>query len=217
MKHSDLAPSGAKRRRGVTAIVLAAGESKRMGQPKMLLPWGGSTVLGHVLEVLKKAGIEDLLVVTGGAREQVEAVARESAARTVFNADYARGEMLSSIQAGLRELTLPPPPLRDRKGVEAALIVLGDQPQVEERSVRAVLAAYRQSKSNLVVPSYRMRRGHPWLAARPLWDEILHMQPPQTPRDFLNRHAAEIEYVIVESRSVIEDLDTPEDYLHSRP
>jgi CTP:molybdopterin cytidylyltransferase MocA len=62
-----------------------------------------------------------------------------------------------------------------------------------------------------------MRRGHPWLAARPLWSEILQMQSPQTPRDFLNRHAAQIEYVIVESRSVIEDLDTPEDYLKSRP
>jgi molybdenum cofactor cytidylyltransferase len=207
----------------ITAIVLAAGESKRMGRPKMLLPWGDSTVLGRVLAVLRAAEVDDILVVTGGAREQVEAIAREHDAPTIFNADYARGEMLSSIQAGLRFLASPLS-LKGRGAggegqdeAEAALLVLGDQPQLEERSVRAVVGAYRTSKADLVIPSYQMRRGHPWLAARPLWSEILQMQSPQTPRDFLNRHAAQIEYVIVESRSVIEDLDTPEDYLKSRP
>ncbi len=206
----------------ITAVVLAAGESKRMGQPKMLLPWGGSTVLGHVLTVLQAAEVDDILVVTGGAREQVEAVAREHNARTVFNADYARGEMLSSIQMGLRLLISPLSPSGRGVGgegqgeVDAALLVLGDQPQVQEGSVRAVLAAYRRSQSNLIVPSYQMRRGHPWLAARPLWDEILQMQFPQTPRDFLNRHAAEIEYVNLDTSTILADLDTPEDYLKSR-
>ncbi|MEW6028350.1 MAG: nucleotidyltransferase family protein [Chloroflexota bacterium] len=224
----------------ITAIVLAAGESKRMGQPKMLLPWGESTVLGRVLAVLRAAEVDDILVVTGGAREQVEAVARANGARTVFNADYARSEMLGSIQTGLRNLTLPPPPLRGtspkseigipvrkpnkaigfgggREGVDAALLVLGDQPQVEESSVRAVLTAYRKSVSNLVVPSYRMRRGHPWLVARPLWDEILRMKSPHTPRDFLTARAAGIEYVNLDTPTILADLDTPEDYLNSRP
>ncbi len=194
----------------ITAIVLAAGESKRMGQPKMLLPWGDSTVLGQILQTLKKANIADILVVTGAARIPVEKICAAYETTVVHNPHYANGEMLLSLQTGLRAL-------REKTSAEAALLVLGDQPQVEERSVRAIVRAYHTSNADLVIPSYQMRRGHPWLVARPLWSEILQMQSPQTPRDFLNRHAAQIEYAIVESRSVIEDLDTPEDYLKSRP
>jgi len=107
--------------------------------------------------------------------------------------------------------------LREKTSAEAALICLGDQPQVEERSVRAVASRFVETRARLVVPSYRMRRGHPWLAARPLWDEILQMNPQQTPRDFLNRHASKIEYANVDTPSILSDLDTLEDYLKSRP
>ena len=62
-----------------------------------------------------------------------------------------------------------------------------------------------------------MRRGHPWLVASPLWEEILAMRAPESPRDFLNRHAAEIEYVNLNDPSILADLDTPDDYLKSRP
>ena len=98
----------------------------------------------------------------------------------------------------------------------AALICLGDQPQVEERSVRKICNAFLTSKSKIVVPSYQMQRGHPWLVARPLWDELLTLKSPKTPRDFLRKNARSIQYVIVETQSVIADLDTPEDYLKSK-
>jgi len=97
------------------------------------------------------------------------------------------------------------------------LIGLGDQPQVQERSVRSVLDEYRKSGAALVVPSFQMRRGHPWLVARPHWDEILRMRSPASLRDFLNRHADEIHYVELDNQSILQDLDTPEDYLKSRP
>ncbi|MBN1451983.1 MAG: nucleotidyltransferase family protein [Anaerolineales bacterium] len=191
----------------ITALILAAGQSKRMGRPKMLLPWGKTTVLGQVIEVFKAAGIEDILVVTGGAREQVDTLIGNSA-RTVFNPNFAEGEMLSSLQVGLAEV---------RSEVEALLVGLGDQPQVQERSVRLVVEEYATSGSPLIVPSFQMRRGHPWLVARPYWDEILRMSPPETPRDFLNRHTSEIRYVEVNDPGILKDLDTPEDYLKSRP
>jgi molybdenum cofactor cytidylyltransferase len=192
----------------ISAIILAAGESKRMGQPKMLLPWGETTVLGQVLSVLQSAGVEDIVTVTGGFREQVEAVAKGHGSRVVFNKDYADNEMLSSIQCGLWAL---------KAEAEVALICLGDQPQVQERSVRRVRETFENGKSRLVVPSYQMRRGHPWLVARPLWEEILTMKSPQSPRDFLNAHAKEIEYVEVDNPSILQDLDTPEDYLKFKP
>lgn len=199
----------------ISAIILAAGESKRMGQPKMLLPWGNGTVLTHVISVFREAGVEDILVVTGGAKEQVEGLVAGLGVRTVFNEAFQTGEMLSSIQCGIRNLT--PPPLSSKEMGAAALIGLGDQPQVQAGSVRKVCEAFLETKSSLVVPSYQMRRGHPWLAARPLWEELLKMKPPQSPRDFLNTHREEIYYVTVDDPDILADLDTPQDYSKFKP
>lgn len=202
----------------ISAIILAAGQSKRMGQPKMLLPWGNGTVLTHVLSVFREADVEDILVVTGGAREQVDELVANLRVRTVFNEAFQTGEMLSSIQCGIRALAPPPlsqsplGTLRGERGAAAVLIGLGDQPQVQTGSVRNVCEAFLETKSNLIVPSYRMRRGHPWLIAHPLWDELLRMTPPQSPRDFLNAHAADIHYVNVDDPNILADLDTPEEY-----
>jgi len=104
----------------------------------MLLPWGETTVLGQVISTFKDAGVDHILVVTGGARERVEALVGDSA-RTVFNPKYAEGEMLGSVQVGLAGL---------KPEVEAVLIGLGDQPQVQERSVQLVLDKYRKSRAS---------------------------------------------------------------------
>lgn len=203
----------------ISAIILAAGESKRMGQPKMLLKWGNTTILEHVISVFANAGVENIVVVTGSAREEVEKIV--SAAQTmypvhsVFNEGFYEGEMLSSIQCGLRGFT--PPTLSHKEREAAALIALGDQPQVRERSVRRVCEMFKETGSPLVVPSYHMRRGHPWLVERSLWDEILAMRAPQTPRDFLNAHAEEIRYVEVDDAGILADLDTPEQYRAHKP
>jgi molybdenum cofactor cytidylyltransferase len=191
----------------IAALILAAGQSKRMGQPKMSLLWGDTTVLGKVIATFTAAGVDEIIVITGGDRKRVEGLVGNSA-RTIFNPDFAMGEMLSSVQMGLAGLN---------PEVEAALIGLGDQPQVQEGSVRAVLDEYRKSRASLVVPSFQMRRGHPWLVARSYWGEILSMRSPVSLREFLNRHATEIRYVAWEDSSILQDLDTPEDYLKSRP
>ena len=196
----------------ISAIILAAGQSKRMGQPKMLLPWANLTVIEQVISVFANAGIKDVLVITGGAHEQIQEIILKCSenypVRNAYNKDYENGEMLSSIQCGLRYMT--------ENAVEAAMIGLGDQPQVQEGSVRSVRDAFLQTESPLVVPSFRMRRGHPWLVARPLWGEILEMSPIQTPREFLNTHAKEIHYVDIDSHSILADLDSPEDYHAAR-
>ncbi len=186
-----------------------------MGQPKMLLPWGDVTVLERVVMVFAKAGVDDILVVTGAVREQVEEVVnvckeKKYPVRSVHNTAYASSEMLESIQCGVRVLAA-----EERCG--AAMIGLGDQPQVEERSVRIVAEAYLRTKSPLVVPSFEMRRGHPWLIARALWQELLEMNASQTPRDLLNRHAQEIMYVEAHTASILADMDTPEEYRRWRP
>ncbi len=193
----------------ITAIVLAAGLSRRMGQPKMLLPWGETTVLKHVIGTLFAAGLEEILVISGGEHAKVEAeISGMARVRAAFNPEHEHGEMLSSIQHGLREM---------KAEAEAALICLGDQPQIEERSVRLVCEELSKSRASLIVPSYRMRRGHPWIMARKWWNEFLELRAPQTPRDFLNAHSGEIHYVNMDTPGIIEDLDTPEDYLKYKP
>ena len=191
----------------ISAIILAAGQSKRMGQPKMLLPWGDKTVLGNVIVTFREAGLQDILVVTGGDRERVEALVGDSA-RTVYNSEFSRGEMLRSVQVGMAEFN---------PETEAMLIALGDQPQVQAESVRAVIEGYRESKATIVIPSFQMRRGHPWLIDKKHWIEIQQMKSPRTLRDFINTHANEIYYVSVGDNSILQDLDTPEDYLKSKP
>jgi molybdenum cofactor cytidylyltransferase len=197
----------------ISALILAAGQSRRMGQPKLLLPWGNVTVLEQVVSVFARAGLEDILVITGGAHQQVQELILKCGenypVRSAFNEQFADGEMISSLQCGLKVLA--------SESIGAAMIGLGDQPQIQEGSVRAVRDAFLASKSPLIVPSYQMRRGHPWLVARPLWAEILAMRATLTPRDFLTPHAKDIHYVNLISSSILADLDTPEDYQMARP
>lgn len=193
----------------VSAVILAAGESRRMGQPKLLLPWGKTSVLGQVIETLSAAALAEMVVVTGGWRSAVEAEAAHLAqrwpVRTVFNPNYAGGEMLSSVQCGLR--ALPPE-------CEAALIALGDQPQMQAWVVRKVVEAFAQGGAALVIPSWRSRRGHPVLVARTFWNEILALSPPHTLRDLFTR--LPITYVEGDE-SILSDLDTPDAYMRQKP
>jgi len=191
----------------ITAIILAAGESKRMGEPKMLMPWGRSTVLQTVISTFQAADVKNILLVTGGAREQVERLVGKTV-QTIYNDDYKKSGMLGSIQLGLRA---------KMREASAALICLGDQPQVEEGSVRSVCDTFLKTRSSLVVPSYQKQRGHPWLVARALWDEILLMREPDTMRNFLNKHISEIQYVESGTPTILQDVDTPEDYLKYKP
>ncbi len=197
----------------ISAIILAAGESKRMGEQKLLMKWGKSSVIEHVIRVYSNAGVDEIVVITGSHRNEIENVISATKVnhpvKSVFNENFSSGEMLSSIQCGLRELQVG---LAD-----AALIGLGDQPQVREGTVRLVCEAFRQIKSPIVVPSFNMRRGHPWLIARELWNDLLELDTHQTPRVFLTRHQEKIHYVDAGNASILADLDTPEEYRESRP
>lgn len=190
-----------------SAIILAAGMSRRMGTPKMILPWGGTSVLGQVAATLAAAhpAIE-IVIVSGGARELVGAeiarLAESLPVREVFNPAFDSGEMLSSLQAGLR--ALPASAL-------ATFIALGDQPQGKASTARELLSAFEARGARILVPSYKSRRGHPWLLRRDLWPEVLALRAPHTMRDFLNQHSAEIIYTEAD-QSVLQDLDTLEEY-----
>lgn len=197
----------------IAAVVLAAGLSQRMGRPKLVLPWGDTTVIGRVVQVLEKSGIAEIRVITGSAREEVTAALRGTSAVPVFNPRFREDRMDLSLCVGLRSLP---------GETEAAVVALGDQPHIRVATVRSVLAQYRQGDHQIISPSYKDRegklhRGHPWLIARALWDGVCSLQDNQTLRDFLDAHIDRTFFIPVEDPSILEDLDTPEDYHRSRP
>jgi molybdenum cofactor cytidylyltransferase len=192
----------------ISAIVLAAGQSKRMGQQKMLLPWGKTTVIGQVVSTLNMAGINDIHIVIGGSQTFLKNVLKNYKVDFLFNKDFKNGEMLISVQVGLSYLG---------EGSEATLIVLGDQPQIETQVVRAIMERYLATHHEIIVPSYNKHRGHPWLIERSYWQEILNLRPPHTLRNFLNTYNEVIDYINIETPSVIQDLDTQNDYSLYKP
>jgi molybdenum cofactor cytidylyltransferase len=185
----------------IAAVVLAAGQSRRMGRNKLRLPFGTATVIETVIAELVACELGDIVVVTGHEHEQLTTLLAKYPVRCVFNADYRQTEMIGSIQAGLRSLSA---------GVQAALIVLGDQPRLERGIVRRVIAAHRTDK--LVIPSFERRRGHPILLPRTFWSDVLALPVQASLHDVVGAYEDRIRYVEVDSDSVIRDMDTPEDY-----
>ena len=200
MEQTDFSPT--------VAIVLAAGLSRRMGEPKLLLPWGQTTILGQTLTNVLASSVDAVLLVTGFQRELIEAMAAARGVSTVHNADYATGEMLSSLQCGLRQLP-------DTTG--AVLVVLGDQPLISGETIDLILAANRNGAGSLVAPSFGKRQGNPVLIARRHFSELLALPPGSAPQDLLRKHPQELILVPVESDSVLKDIDSPESYQRLRP
>ena len=192
--------------RRVGAVVLAAGRSQRMGQSKVLLPWDDYTVIEAVLARLIMARLDEIVVVTGHQAQAVERILADWPVRLVRNPHYARGEMLSSVQVGLRAMP---------ETVAAALIVMGDQPMLDARALRSVLGAYAEGRGTIVVPTYRGQRGTPVLFARRFWPELL-AHAAGRPRDIVQHHPESVAEAEVPNDSILRDLDTPEQYRRER-
>lgn len=194
--------------RSIGAIVLAAGMSRRMGQPKLLLPWsGGKPILEHILAQLILSRLDHITVITGHSSAEVRAIADRVGVESVHNAKYQTGEMLSSLKAGLKAMP---------DHVAAALIVLGDQPRIQPKVISQILTAYAEGAGDIIAPSYQMRRGHPILIDRRYWNEILDLPNDGAPRDVINAHAERVHYINVDNDSVLRDVDTPQDYAEER-
>jgi molybdenum cofactor cytidylyltransferase len=198
----------------ISAVVLAAGLSARMGRPKLLLPYGERTVIEQVVSMLLSSPADEVLVVTGHEREAVELALAGWPVRAVFNPDYAAGEMLSSVQVGL-EAAVP--------ASRAALLAVGDMPAVEAGVVAQLVAAYRSlpespqpsgrcSDDCVYIPSYRMRAGHPVLVPRSYWPAILALPRGASLRSAWQAEGSRIHWVTVDTPSVLRDMDTPTDY-----
>ena len=190
----------------VAAVILAAGESRRMGQPKLLLPWRDGCVLDAVLSQVAAAPFDDAVLVAGAYRARVEEIASGHGIRCVYNPDYAAGQSTSLI-AGLNALPAD----------TAAMFILADQPGLDAELLRRLVEAYQQSNAPILQPrTSQGRSGHPVLFAPSLFAELRALSGDVGGRPVLQAHKNEIQYLLTEDDGIWQDLDTPEDYRRLR-
>ena len=186
----------------IWAVILAAGESRRMGTQKLLLPFGETTVVGAVVGTALASRVDRVLVVLGADRDAVRLPLGSLGIDFAVNEDFAKG-MLSSVQAGFA--ALPP-------DAEAAVVMLGDQPFLPAGVVDAVVEAFRRSGKGIVVPAFQGRRGHPVLIGLKYRDEVLALDPTDGLRRLMRAHPDDIFEAEVEDANILRDMDVPEDY-----
>ena len=187
----------------IYGLVLAAGLARRMGTTKQLLPFGDKTVLQAVVDTLLGAKLAGVSVVLGHDAEAVRDSLKDRLVQFCVNDAYREG-MFSSVLCGLRGLPTD---------ADAALIALGDQPQIELNVVRAVVRAYREGSRGIVIPVSGGKRGHPVLINLPRYRrEILSLSGDQGLKPVMRGHPQDTLEVPVDDEGILRDLDTPEDY-----
>jgi CTP:molybdopterin cytidylyltransferase MocA len=183
----------------VSAIVLAAGSSRRMGTAKQLLSLGPKTVIHHCLDSVAASGIKDIVVVLGAAHDDIEAAICGLTVRTVVNND-AQSDMAGSVRTGLKAVD---------PAATAVLICLSDHPLVSAGTIAAIVGIHREHADGIIIPRYKGRRGHPTLFPRTAIEDVFR---GATLRDVITAHAGRISLVDVDDEGVVLDMDTPEDY-----
>ena len=186
----------------IAAVVLAAGQSKRMRRTKQLLPLGGSTILGRVIETFRESKVDRIVLVVGSGSAAVKRSLDLAGVKTVTNRAF-RGGMSGSLKAGLQEI---------QAEADAVIVALGDQPFVSPKTVDLLIQAYLREKPAVVLPLYRGRRGNPVLFDRSLFGELLGITGDVGAKSVVRRNESELLEVEVEDEGVVIDIDTPADY-----
>jgi molybdenum cofactor cytidylyltransferase len=187
----------------LAAVVLAAGESRRMGRPKQLLPFGEQTMLERVVDTLLSAGVGEVVVVLGHEAERVRAVLGDRPVQSVINAAYRQG-MLSSVKCGVRAVGTV---------YDAALFALGDQPHIEPAVVSEVIRAYRTGNAGIVIPRYGAKKGHPIIINLQKYRQAIIGLPEDAGLNALmQEHADDVRLIDVATEDIIRDIDVPDDY-----
>jgi molybdenum cofactor cytidylyltransferase len=195
----------ARDRAGVSAVVLAAGQSARMGELKQLLRLGDRSMLQRTLENVRGAAVEEIVLVLGYSADVIRgALPAEllGGLKVVVNRRYEEG-MASSLREGLAVVS-------EQAG--AALIVLADQPFVRPETIDRIIEQYRHSNAEIVIPFFDGQRGNPALLDRSVFREVMALAEDTGGRAIFGRHADGIVRVDVDDAGVLLDIDDGADY-----
>jgi len=201
------------RTHGLYAVILAAGESTRMGTDKALLPWpplppgvspSGRTFLSSAIQTLHPFS-EKVIVVSGKNEPALAPVVYAHGASLIRNPDPTRGQF-SSLQVGLQEVL--------SQGRDSAIVTLVDRPPAKASTLAALCIAFTDAPSNTwsVIPEYQGKHGHPFLVSREMIEAFLKAPPNATARDVEHQHMQHVAYITVDDPFVALNVDTPADY-----
>jgi molybdenum cofactor cytidylyltransferase len=190
----------------IVGIILSAGESKRMGTPKQLLPWGKTIILQRIVDMASASRLEMILLILGYRADEIASrISLSPLSRILVNQDFKEG-MSSSVKCGI---TNAPP------DAEAFMILLGDQPFIDTQVINTLIDAYHTGGQGITIPVHNGRRGHPVIFDARYREELLAISD-QGAREVVNRHATDIFEVHMDSPNILSDLDTPHDYQEAK-
>jgi len=186
----------------ISAIVLAAGHSRRMGTQKLLLPFRGKPMIATIVDELLGSPVDEVIVVTGKSHEALAAALVGRDVRLVVNTN-ADSEMLQSVRCGLHLVNAES---------DAVIVALGDQPTLTAAVVGELIRAYQSTSRDIVVPVHKGKRGHPLLVSTQLQDEIFRCHDGRGLRGLLDAHAERVLEVEIDDANILKDIDLPVDY-----
>ena len=186
----------------VVGIILAAGESRRMGRLKALLPFGETTVIEQVIQSLLHAELAAVTVVLGHRAADIAAVIHPWPVHMLHNPDYRHG-MTTSVQVALRDITPIP---------DAYLLALVDQPHIAPELIRQLLTAFVRMAKGMVIPTYHGKRGHPIILATRYRQDILALGPDQGLHLVTRGHPDDTLEIPVDTDDILRDMDYQADY-----
>jgi molybdenum cofactor cytidylyltransferase len=187
----------------IAGLILAAGESRRMGRDKALLTYHGRSFLETIISNLGAAGIEKVTVVLGHHAEAIQRAANLSAVRVVINHEYQRGQT-SSLQLGLGAAAADSP--------EAVILCLVDHPAVSPEVIARLRESFESTRPPVLIPTYKGERGHPVVISQKLFPELLALLPVEPANAVIRKYRNETQFVEVADRGILIDVDDPPTY-----
>lgn len=188
----------------IAGVILSAGESSRMGQPKALLPIGGQTFIEKIVGALREAGLQNIIVVLGHDAEAMRQKIAHLPVTILVNPDYRKGQ-LSSLRVAIRHLLA-------NDSCSGLLVHLVDHPYIDAPLVNLLIQRFEDSGKLIAVPRFHGKRGHPVIFARSLFDELLKAPEDQGAKAVVNAHRDETLEIETEDAGITLDIDTPELY-----
>jgi molybdenum cofactor cytidylyltransferase len=185
----------------VAGIILAAGQSTRLGRPKQLLDICGKTTIRRVVEAALASGLDSVIVVLGSAADDIDREFADLEVQAVPNPEFASGQS-TSMRAGLAALA---------DDVDAALFLLGDQPTMSPGIIGAVLRAYRNTGATIVQARYRGETGHPVLFDRSIFNALNDVTGDRGARQVIARNPELVRFADIHQDAPL-DIDTEADY-----